>query len=174
MKKKMAIALCAGFLCCFSAFADVGLYVKGALGYGMDLGAASFNGSVHSFKAKPAFGVFPWLNSGNAFLKGLSFEAQVNLGLANGRTRIMPGVMAIYNWQTAGRLATHYGLGASVPILVLEGQPYAGFAVNLLLGLGFAVTEKIMPIFEFEAIAGAASNYSALGMDLRAGIVYKF
>ena len=183
------VAFLAAFLLCgAAAFAEVGMYVKGTVGYGFTVYDFATTRDGSWLKAKPAFGVSPWAGHQNVFLKGLSFEVSANLGFlngyGNGNVHVMPGLMAVYTWQTAGRFSSHYGLGASFPIFIAGGQADPGFAVNILLGCGVAVTERVIPILELEGVMGLSfdesktsstgSNRSELGFDVRLGVVYKF
>ena len=70
------------------------------------------------------------------------------------------------------------GVGVSVPIVIIgdlgdfdgvDSSVKAGFNVNLLVGVGYAVTEKVMPLIEWSIGFGTGWSW-----QLRAGLTYKF
>ncbi len=133
-------------LAAVSAFADVGMYIKGALGYGyrsrgwettVESTAYSqtittdFDTSSNLFVIIPTFGIEPWRGSSNVFLRGLSFEISLDVGFGKssaaeeGYTEdfgtsfvIDPRIMAVYTHRI-GRVAPYAGLGFSVPIVII-------------------------------------------------------
>ena len=214
MKKKaivVSLLLCAIGL---SAFAEVGTYFKGAVGYGyrwsMDWTTTSYDGETYSWKevygregvdfnlfahlveVVPTIGIEPWRGSGNVFLRGLSFEISLDVGIgkaaislsADGESEtsdsvmagvIAPKVMAVYTYR-AGRVAPYIGVGVSVPIaIILEMLNESltdifevGVNGNVMAGVGFMVTPSVMPVIEADFGFG-----SSMRIDARAGIVYR-
>ncbi len=232
MKKKAIVAALLLFVVGFGAFAEVGTYIKGAVGYGyrwgMDwtstfkegsqeetvswkddlfegmYGASDFNLYAHLFEIVPTFGIEPWRGSNNVFLRGLSFEISVDVGIGKSATSatfegerettdltmayvISPRVMAVYTHRV-GRVAPYVGVGVSVPIAIIpefggdnwnyeedyDGESMetsavkVGFNGNVMAGVGFMVTESIMPVIEADFGFG-----TDLRIDARAGIVYR-
>ena len=233
MKKKaivVSLLLCAIGL---SAFAEVGTYFKGAVGYGyrwgMDWtttakwgneeetwswsdmyeeeGADDFNLYAHLVEIVPTFGIEPWRGSGNAFLRGLSFEISVDVGIGKSAMSlsagdysetsdsvmayiISPKVMAVYTHRTKV-VAPYIGIGVSVPIAIIPefggdnynwtesyyGESYGyetpavkvGVNGNVMAGIGFMVTESVMPFIEADFGIG-----TDMRIDARAGLTYRF
>ena len=218
MKKKAIVA--AALLCAvgFGAFAEVGTYFKGAVGYGYRWGmdwTVTQNGRTYSFKEDlykdfdfdiyshlveivPTFGIEPWRGSRNAFLRGLSFEISVDVGIGKSAMSmsymgasetgdldmsfvIAPKLMAVYTLRV-GRVAPYLGVGASVPIVIIPKMSennsddrsasalnIEGVNGNVMAGVGFMVTESIMPVIEADFGFG-----TSMRIDARAGIVYRF
>lgn len=139
-----------------SAFAEMGMYLKGGLGYthrAMDFGLSGGNDYVNVnvdgavpmnlFGITPAFGIEPFLDNGNAFLRGLAFEFSLDLAFGSGDTvsvtipnqgspegeladslsgfAITPGVTAVYSHRFEGGLKPFGGAGFSVPIQRVSG-----------------------------------------------------
>ena len=195
----------------FGAFADVGMYIKGALGYGYrvrDWGEWTYTYQEidyttsldtlptvsYLFNIVPTFGIIPWQNSGNVFLDGLTFEFSLDLGFGKAITSttilagnieassvvINPGAMAVFHYGVGPgrRIVPFGGVGVSVPIVIIgdlgdmegvDSSVKAGFNVNLLVGVGYAVTEKVMPLIEWGIGFGTGWSW-----QVRAGIAYKF
>ena len=233
MKRRAIVA--ALLLCAvgFGAFAEVGTYFKGAVGYGYrwgmdwtttykwgneeetwswsdmneEMGADDFNLYAHLVEIVPTFGIEPWRGSGNAFLRGLSFEISVDVGIGkasytvsgggesmtedlNMAYIISPKVMAVYTHRTKV-VAPYIGIGVSVPIAIipeLGGDNYnltesdyggtygyetpavkVGVNGNVMAGIGFMVTESVMPFIEADFGFG-----TDLRIDARAGLTYRF
>lgn len=117
MKKRMLLAAALIAFAAFAAFADVGMYIKGALGYGYRtrpwdwdvttiatevteefFGAFDF----HLFTVVPTFGIEPWRGNDDSFLSRLSFEFSVDLGFGKvSRSDVDDNITYIYDNGTA-------------------------------------------------------------------------
>ena len=183
MKKKAIVASLLLFAVGFGAFAEVGTYIKGAVGYGYrwptdwtttvdgtdydwsseDIYGEEFTGFYsHLAEIVPTFGIEPWRGSGSAFLRGLSFEISVDVGIGNALMSleydddddsgigyivdfgasfvISPKVMAVYTHR-AGIVAPYLGLGVSVPIVIIpelggDDYNYEGFIETSAVKVG--------------------------------------
>lgn len=210
MKKKMALAAALLALAALSAFAEMGMYFKGLYGRGFrtrdwDMTYTYANqsqttnfGTVYSQLDTiviPSFGITPWADSGNAFLRGLSFEFSLEMGMGTWRNMFLeetgmstgadqvfvlnPSVMAIYGYQF-GRAVPYVGVGVAVPIVFVDyfnstrfNYSYenywsietdvarVGFNVNFIGGVGYAVSESFMPVFEIGYGVGTGQGFSA-------------
>lgn len=172
LTKKLGAAV---LLCALagSAFAEMGMYLKGGLGYtsrnmlidtdkpnvSNGSGSPSYGGSgfpsyggsgssgvsdsSNLFPAIPAFvssklfgitavfGIEPFLDSGNAFVRALSFEFSLDLAFGKGDLSgfpesvsafaVTPGVMAVYSHRFDVGLKPYGGVGFSVPIQRVSG-----------------------------------------------------
>ncbi len=221
MKKKAIVAALLLFVVGFGAFAEMGMYLKGALGYGYrstewdhtQTISTSYGGSTSQimtydmaanlFEIIPTFGIEPWQGNSNAFLRGLSFEFSVDVGFGKAALEyngvgsggdetaivISPRVMAVYTYR-AKMFAPYFGVGVSVPIAIVsafDDRPYTysqegvgytynyemesfkvGFNANLMAGIGFQITESIMPVIEVDLGFGTGMRF-----DGRVGVVYR-
>lgn len=172
LTKKLGVAV---LLCVLagSAFAEMGMYLKGGLGYtsrnmlidtdkpnvSNGSGSPSYGGSgfpsyggsgssgvsdsSNLFPAIPSFvssklfgitavfGIEPFLDSGNAFVRALSFEFSLDLAFGKGKLSgfpesvsafaVTPGVMAVYSHRFDVGLKPYGGVGFSVPIQRVSG-----------------------------------------------------
>lgn len=157
LTKKLGAAV---LLCALagSAFAEMDMYLKGGLGYssrpmGVDVGEGSVKtvtsvpGSSPStsdssvfitsiapsklFGITAVFGIEPFLDSGNVFARGLSFEFSLDLAFGKGKLSgfpesvsafaVTPGVMAVYGARFDNGLKPYGGVGFSVPIQRVSG-----------------------------------------------------
>ena len=125
------------------------------------------------------------------FGKGTTYGT--NEGYSVNAYAIKPGVMAVYS-RPSGKVIPYGGIGVSVPIALapaLAGErwnyafSYNGVAVNretysyritfdidLMLGIGYAVTENIMPVFEVEGEYDFVIG--GINLGARLGCVFKF
>ena len=220
LTKKLGAAV---LLCALagSAFAEMGMYLKGGLGYssrpmGVDVGEGSVKtvtsvpGSSPStsdssvfitsiapsklFGITAVFGIEPFLDSGNVFARGLSFEFSLDLAFGKGKLSdfpepvstfaVTPGVMAVYGYRFDVGLKPYGGVGFSVPIQRVSGiadvipgssdidikdsTVKVGFNVDVMAGLAYEVTEKIAPYIEFGVGFG-----SSFAFDVRGGVMYR-
>ena len=203
LTKKLGAAV---LLCALagSAFAEMGMYLKGGLGYTgrdmlvADMEIADYNwpGYVTSdlFGITAVFGIEPFTDSGNAFVRGLSFEFSLDLAFGKGELSefpesvsafaITPGVRALYGYAFDIGLRLYGGVGFSVPIQRVSGiadvipgssdidikdsTVKVGFNVDMMAGLAYEVTEKIAPYIEFGVRFG-----SSFAFDVRGGVMYR-
>ena len=161
MNRCLAKKLGAAVLLCAlagSAFAEMGMYLKGGLGYTsrdmlIDTDEPEINTSYGSgsvdvsdafnmpaipslvssklFGITAVFGIEPFLDSGNAFVRGLSFEFSLDLAFGKGELSgfpesvsafaVTPGVMAVYGYRFDAGLKPYGGVGFSVPIQRVSG-----------------------------------------------------
>lgn len=160
MNRCLAKKLGAAVLLCAlagSAFAEMGMYLKGGLGYTSRQMGVDEEGSVKSVTSVPyqkpsvsvspysistfapsklfgitaVFGIEPFLDSGNAFVRGLSFEFSLDLAFGKGDLSefpesvsafaVTPGVMAVYGYRFDVGLKPYGGVGFSVPIQRIGG-----------------------------------------------------
>lgn len=180
LTKKLGAAV---LLCALagSAFAEMGMYLKGGLGYtsrnmlidtdkpnvSNGSGSPSYGGSgfpsyggsgssgvsdsSNLFPAIPSFvssklfgitavfGIEPFLDSGNAFVRALSFEFSLDLAFGKGDLSGFP-------------------------------ESVSAFAVTpgVMAGVAYEVTEKIAPYIEFGVGFG-----SSFAFDVRGGVMYR-
>ena len=176
LKKKIIIASLLLFVVAFSSFAKAGVYLKAAGGFGIK----SLGGVYDEFDlfVTPGIGITPWATSQNGFLKGLSFELTAEIGFDLGakdewyRIGAAPALMVLYGRQF-GRLTPYLGLGASALIFSTRqtAEKY-GWNVNAMIGVGYAVTDTIMPFVEVFCGYGYNNSAHDTTVDVRAGIVY--
>ena len=117
---------------------------------------------------------------------GLDFEIDALAFVLN------PKIMAVYSSQ-AGKVVPYGGAGFSVPIVIVpefgnsphtyssesDGVSFgyeaavakAAFNVNLMAGLGFAVSRRVMPFVEVDFGFGFGLGAS---VDARAGVACRF
>lgn len=138
--KKKALAALLLLAVGFSAFADMGMYFKGTIGYGYRSRSWTsnyydddrwrtqhFGTNSNLFVIVPTFGIEPWRGNGNVFLRGLGFEFSLDLGFGGmsgsrgadlGASIVIdPRAMAVYTYH--GKLLMPYGgIGVSVPIVI--------------------------------------------------------
>lgn len=229
LTKKLGAAV---LLCALagSAFAEMGMYLKGGLGYrsrpmGVDVGEGSVKtvtsvpGSSPStsdssvfitsiapsklFGITAVFGIEPFLDSGNAFVRGLSFEFSLDLVFGKGEFSlypesvsafaVTPGVMAVYGYRFDVGLKPYDGVGFSVPIQRVSGikdtvqawlhdsNPYTNSDVDMedsSIKVGFNVDMMAGLAYEVtEKIAPyiefGVGFGSSFAFDVRGGVMYR-
>lgn len=210
MNRCLAKKLGAAVLLCAlagSAFAEIGMYLKGGLGYTyrqMPIEISSKDSSIpypdivlsNFFGITPVFGIEPFTASGNAFVRGLSFEVSLDLAFGKGKIASMPlqdetlssfaitpGVAALYNHRFDIGLKLFGGVGVSVPIQRASGiddvwsigdgtyedsSVKVGFNANVIAGAAYEVTEKIAPYIELGVGFGTSTAF-----NVRAGVIYR-
>ena len=196
-----AVLLCA---LAGSAFAEMGMYLKGGLGYTsrrmnteQDMGTGIVTPVVSPaklFGITAVFGIEPFTDSGNAFVRALSFEFSLDRAFGKGEFSlypksvsafaVTPGVMAVYGYRFDVGLKPYGGVGFSVPIQRVSGiadvipgssdidikdsTVKVGFNVDMMAELAYEVTEKIAPYIEFGVGFG-----SSFAFDVRGGVMYR-
>ena len=219
MKKKILVASALLFVAAFASFAEAGFYLKGTYGAGFrtrDWGvitATDTDGEVTTealgevyaalnMLLTPAFGIRPWADSKNAFLKGLSFELSVEAGMGSGYGigagsladassfkiyAVTPAVMVVYGHKFK-KILPYCGVGASVPVLfswAFDDSTYngvdsdgfttetdwakIGWNINVMAGLGYALTETVAPVIEVVCGWGYGQG---MGLSARFGFVF--
>ncbi len=225
-----AVLLCA---LAGSAFAEMGMYLKGGLGYtyrqmdtevdmtidyNIEDGDSSFAEDAFNnalggidltvvptnlFGISPVFGIEPFTASGNAFVRGLSFEFSLDLAFGKGKFgtepvsafAITPGVMAMYSYRFDIGLKLFGGVGVSVPIQRVSGiedavQSILGTAIKAYGDkIDLKVEDSAVKVgFDVDVTAGLAyevtekiAPYVELGVgfgtsfafDARVGVIYR-
>lgn len=197
MNRCLAKKLGAAVLLCAlagSAFAEMGMYLKGGLGYtsrnmvvdAPEMSVNSSYGGSDSYNAPaiPAFassnlfgitavfGIEPFLDSGNAFVRGLSFEFSLDLAFGKGdfggfpesvsAFAVTPGVMAVYSYRSDVGLKPYGGVGFSVPIQRIGGikdtvQAYFDDLSNSYTNFDVDMEDSSIKVgFNFDVMAGLA------------------
>ena len=229
LTKKLGAAV---LLCALagSAFAEMGMYLKGGLGYtsrpmGVDVGEGSVktvtsvpgsspstsDSSVFITSIAPSklfgitvvFGIEPFLDSGNVFARGLSFEFSLDLAFGKGDINypqsvsafaVTPGVMAVSGARFDNGLKLYTGVGFSVPIQRVSGikdtvqayyddlsDPYTNSDVDMedsSIKVGFNV--DVMAGLAYEVTEKIAPYIefglefgSSFAFDVRGGVMYR-
>lgn len=195
-----AVLLCA---LAGSAFAEMGMYMKGGLGYTsrnmlvdeLEISVTSSNGgssfpsyggssntvsspafpsfvSSKLFGITAVFGIEPFLDSGNAFVRGLSFEFSLDLAFGKGdftgfpesvsAFAVTPGVMAVYGYRFDVGLKPYGGVGFSVPIQRIGGikdtvQAYFDDLSNNYIDYDVDIEDSSIKVgFNVDMMAGVA------------------
>lgn len=234
MNRCLAKKLGAAVLLCAlagSAFAEMGMYLKGGLGYTSrnmlvdeleisetsSNGGSSFSGGSDSYDlpAFPAFvssklfgitavfGIEPFLDSGNAFVRAFAIEFSLDLAFGKGEIgypesvsafAVTPGVMAVYGYRFDVGLKPYGGVGFSVPIQRIGGikdtvQAYFDDLSNNYIDYDVDIEDSSIKVgFNVDVMAGVAYEVtekiapyiefglgfgSSFAFDVRGGVMYR-
>ena len=232
MNRCLAKKLGAAVLLCAlagSAFAEMGMYLKGGLGYTYRQMGVDAEGSVKSvtsilyqeptktdvpldisaaapsklFGITAVFGIEPFLDSGNAFVRALSFEFSLDLAFGKGEIgypesvsafAVTPGVMAVYGYRFDVGLKPYGGVGFSVPIQRIGGikdtvQAFHDDLSNNYIDYDVDIEDSSIKVgFNVDVAAGLAYEVtekiapyiefglgfgSSFAFDVRGGVMYR-
>ncbi len=160
MKKKIALAAALIAFAAVAAFAEVGTYIKGAVGYGyrwgMDWTSTAYGVTYdwsylirlqgydysgienHLFIVVPTFGIEPWRGNSNAFLRGISLELSLGLGFGKASTSL--SVLGL-------SVTEDHGASFIIEPRIMAVYTHRAGMIAPYLGVGVSVPIAIIPEF---------------------------